>query len=475
MTLTHTWCDRKYGKLVHYVAWPGSHRLVVSDPTSLRHVLLAKQRSYPRPQRQLRLLREILGEHSLLATEGDVHSVARRHLNPHFRFANVALLLPIFVRTAHRLADRWDRLTGKSGSVIDVHRELSHFTLDVIGLSGFGYDFNALSGDANTVTESVNALNIPLSLWVLVRSAIPWLNSLPFPSVAREKAARATIRETVARMVESRMKDATPVQSGHATLLDIMLGRTEGETSTAGNSSDVDDATAAPERMSKEEIADHCLTFVLAGHETTSNGLAWALLLLARHPEAVARAVAEVKAVVGDDTRNLRWEHLAELHHVWAIVQESLRLYPPAAMTLRVAASAEAMPFDGGKRTVHVPQGTLIFISPYVVHRLKDTWGPDAEEFRPSRWLKEAPPGTIRVKPAPYTYLPFLHGAHMCIGHQFAQREMIVALAVLLPKFAFAETSGKVEPRLRITLRPHTDGKVGLPMRVTRQESLKEG
>eukprot|EP00180_Rhodochaete_pulchella_P002188 Plantae.Rhodophyta-Rhodochaete_pulchella.ctg3289.p1 GENE.Plantae.Rhodophyta-Rhodochaete_pulchella.ctg3289~~Plantae.Rhodophyta-Rhodochaete_pulchella.ctg3289.p1 ORF type:complete len:206 (+),score=28.24 Plantae.Rhodophyta-Rhodochaete_pulchella.ctg3289:35-652(+) len=202
------------------------------------------------------------------------------------------------------------------------------------------------------------------------------------------------------------------------------------------------------------------MTFLIAGHETTSNALSWAFYLLSQHPEVAVKAREEVDRLCPDLTR-MTWESMSNFRYLWGICQETLRLYPPAAITFRVAAEDDVWEHDG--KTYEIPKGTLVFVAPFLVQRLEKSW-PNAEQFDPMRWLHEQPDGTFRkVNPKPYTFIPFLHGKHMCIGSQFAQYEMLVAMVVLVKRLSWTLQPGaQVERKLKLTLRPHPS----LPMQL---------
>lgn len=216
--------------------------------------------------------------------------------------------------------------------------------------------------------------------------------------------------------------------------------------------------------MSVEEMRHQCLTFLAAGHETTSVSLSWCLWLLARDPAVQKQLRDEVVPVFGpvqhdhslfhsqdplqvdaDGAQIPTYETINALPVLNNVCKETLRLIPPVPTTSRIAEK------DVVLGPYHIPKGTRIFIPPMVMHHDKTIWGEDAEDFRPSRWTEEAAQAA-----GPYEYMPFLAGGRQCIGNRFAMLEMKILLAVLITQFEFLEapdyTPGK---RQAITLRPH--------------------
>ena len=193
-------------------------------------------------------------------------------------------------------------------------------------------------------------------------------------------------------------------------------------------------------------MSDNVLTFLAAGHETTGNALAWIFYLLALHPDAQEEVRIELARTFPDGTVDR--EGLDRLDYTKAVVNESLRLYPPVPFMAREAIDDDDL--DGQS----VRKGMQVVISPWVVHRHKLLWdAPDA--FRPERFLGEAGKSIARG-----AFLPFGLGPRICIGQRFAVQEILTVMATILPSFRYdlAEPQS-VFPQARITLTP----KDGLP------------
>ncbi|MPZ00430.1 MAG: cytochrome P450, partial [Actinophytocola sp.] len=198
--------------------------------------------------------------------------------------------------------------------------------------------------------------------------------------------------------------------------------------------------------LDEQQIRDELMTFLLAGHETTANALAWTLLLLSRHPDARDRLVAEVDDVLSG--RPASAADVTKLEWTSAVLSESMRLYPPAWMIEREARDADEL--DG----IPVPAGSIVATPPYLVHRNPDHW-PNPEGFDPHRFL---PGAADRHRLA---YLPFGGGRRQCIGGGFAMLEAVLLLATITQRFELDLVPGHQPQALTaVTLRPAN----GIPM-----------
>jgi cytochrome P450 len=196
--------------------------------------------------------------------------------------------------------------------------------------------------------------------------------------------------------------------------------------------------------FSHDEIEDHLLTFIGAGHETVARTLAWTLYLLAGDPAARERVEAEVDALDTENVQPLEWA--GQLPFLRACVEESMRLYPPICHVVRIAIA------DDTHAGVFVPAGSTVVINIWMLHRHRLHWQqPDA--FDPDRFLAPR-----RATIDRFHYLPFGAGPHVCIGASFAMQELSIVLAILLRRFRF-DYAGAEPPRAltRITTQPHND------------------
>jgi len=198
--------------------------------------------------------------------------------------------------------------------------------------------------------------------------------------------------------------------------------------------------------VSASEVRDNIVTFIGAGHETTANALTWTLYTLSQAADWRARVEAEI------DENVSRGAPVTELAITQAVLEESMRLYPPVSMMSRLALQ------DDTVAGVHIAAGTIVTVAPYVLHRHRTLWR-DADLFDPERFL-----GANRDAIDRYAYLPFGVGPRVCIGMGFAMTEMLLILRHLLSRFRFDLVPGHlVEPQVRLTMRPAH----GMKMQVT--------
>jgi cytochrome P450 len=192
--------------------------------------------------------------------------------------------------------------------------------------------------------------------------------------------------------------------------------------------------------MTDAQLRDEVMTLFLAGQETTALALSWTWYLLAQHPEAEDRLVAELREALGD--RPLTVDDVPRLKFAEAVILESMRLHPPAYVLGREAVRDTEV---GGYR---VPKGMTVFMSQWVAHR-DPRWWDQPDKFRPERWLD----GSTKDLPK-FAYFPFGGGPRVCIGNTFAMMETVIVLAELARRYHFERTSDEPIPPLpSITVR----------------------
>lgn len=432
---------KKYGPVVHYLGALGQERVFVSDTSLVKDILVRRVSEFPKPRAQMKELQRVTGE-GLLVSKGKTHARHRRILSTHFRFENLTQIVPIFADRSKALIQRWDALIAKNGGTaeLELHSEFSRYTLDVIGLSAFAYDFRAMETVDNPIYRAYGKLLTGLTLFKLLRFGLPFLRHLPIEANTSERDATATVRAKVQEIVQTRLAErSSATKHSIHTLLDIML---EGE---------------GENQLTADEITDQVLTFLVAGHETTSNALCWTWHLLSQNPEAQLRAREEAQKIISDPSNpTMTWDDLKQIPYIAAVCKESLRMYPPAPLTLRQVQKDTNITTSAGK-SYTLPRDTMVFLSPYVNQNSEDLWD-SPQTFRPERFF---PGGEGDGNP---NFMPFLAGPRSCIGSRFALAELQVGMVTLLARYNMAPKPGHtVNKKLKITLRPSP----GLPMLVS--------
>ncbi|NEB02675.1 cytochrome P450 [Streptomyces sp. SID13726] len=352
-------------------------------------------------------------------------------LAPGFSREAMAAYHPMMLAVAGRLTDAWDREQA-AGRSVDVPGDMTKLTLETIARTGFGHDFGSFERDRPHpfVTAMVGTL-----------SYAQRLNSVPFPALLRRAAQRnADDIAYLNRMVDDLVRTRRAA-GGDGDLLDRMLETAHPETG---------------ERLSPENVRRQVITFLVAGHETTSGALSFALHYLSHHPEVAARARAEVDRVWGS-TAVPDYDQVAKLRYVRRVLDESLRLWPTAPAFAREAVEDTVL---AGRHPMRRGAWTLV-LTP-MLQRDPGVWGADAELFDPDRF----DPKAVRSRP-PHVFKPFGTGARACIGRQFALHEATLVLGLLLRRYELVADPGyQLKVTERLTLMPE-----GLRLNLERREA----
>ncbi|NPD06877.1 cytochrome P450 [Nocardioides sp. zg-1308] len=409
----------RFGDLVSFPV-PGAPALLLNDPADARHVLQTAARNWRKETVQYAALARVTGP-GLLASAEPSWIEHRRLAAPAFHHQRL-LAVSDQVRAAARdaVGATLDRSAPAHGRTVDVAALTHTIGLDAVGRALFSTD---LSGQAQALLDATSdAAELVVRLG---RSVLPTAAWTPTRTNLRLRSARRRLDSGAAEIIAQR--------------------RARGATSTHG-----DDLLGLllDSGMTDGEVRDELVTMVVAGHETVAAGLAWTLMLLAEHPEAQDRLRAELADHPGPVTL---LDHRDQLPWTRAVIDEALRLFPPAWALSRRSDAADVI---GGRE---VPPGTLVIISPWLMHRREDPWT-EPLAFRPERFLDS---GAGRS-----AYLPFGLGPRLCIGREFALGEMVVVLAELLREHRVTVPAGWVRPRAEAKVAVHPRG--GMPLVVTR-------
>jgi cytochrome P450 len=416
--MTH--CQRTYGDVVklRFFVLPG---YLVTHPDHVRQVLQEKHQQYDKDTMDWKLLKPVVGD-SLLTTDGDFWRRQRRLMQPAFHRQRIAGFAAVMAHEADAMLARWDARAADAGP-FDVALEMSRVTMDIVTRCLFG---TAVEADAKMVADAVGALNRGFVERGFGLAAL-WAIFTGRPS-RRVRPHLAALHAIVDRFVATRRR----APEGHDDLLSMLLAARDEETG---------------EGMDARQLRNEVLTLFTAGHETTSNALSWTWYLLARNPDVADRLRAELEQVLGGRTPG--FEDLPRLTYTRMVLDEAMRLYPPAWATSRNAVAEDEL---GGYR---IRKGAIVLLSPWVTHRRPDLWE-DPERFDPERFTPERSAGRPR-----FAHFPFGGGPHLCIGSAFAMTEATIVLAAAAQRYRLTLVSAApVEPEPLVTLRPRG----GLPM-----------
>jgi cytochrome P450 len=345
-------------------------------------------------------------------------------LGPAFTQKSMRQYHDVMVEVVNQLINSWS--ARGSEAWLDVPNDMNKTTLEIIGRTGFGYDFESFTRpEPHPFVEQMSR-----ALTYVNRSAYshPLIERTWFRKEHAQHARDvAAIHELVDDVVAKRISDGErPFESD---LLDRMLNTPDPDTG---------------DRLSAENIRNQIITFLVAGHETSAGALAFALHFLATNPAIATRARTEVDAIWPSDGAQISFEQVSKMRYLRRVLDETLRLWPVAPGYFRKANVDTVL---GGQHPFE--KGEWVFVVVLQLHRDSE-WGADPEQFDPDRFLPEK----IRAR-RPDLYKPFGSGMRACIGRQFAQHEILLTLAILLRNFELeADPAYELRVKEMITLKP---------------------
>jgi len=393
---------------------------LVSDPAVIRHVLLDNIGNYDKHTPAFDAVRVVLGN-GLLTSGGPFWKRQRRIAQPAFHGESVRRFGPIISRMAAECAADWEA-AARRGDTIDACTDMMKVTLRAVAETLFGDDLAASADEINRVFPTILA-----GLASTVSSPVRPPLWLPTANHRRLRPALDALDAIVRRLIAARRQRLASggADDGHRDLLTTLMAARDAETG---------------ESMSDAQLRDEVMTMMIAGHETTANALSWLWVLLDRHRDEVERLRAELAAVTGGRPPSV--DDVGRLPRLKAVIQETLRLYPPVWMFDRRALGSDDL---AGTR---VAKGDLVIVCPYALHRLQQLWS-DPNAFRPERFE----PGREEQKNK-FAYLPFSAGPRVCLGASFAMIESQIIVGTILSRLRprLADPT-PVEPQPRVTLR----------------------
>ncbi|CAL1696958.1 unnamed protein product [Somion occarium] len=462
--LIERWIER-YGNNITFTGLFNSNRLYTVDIRAINHLLMNSTTIYQRSETSRKNVIRLLGP-GLLITEGEQHRQQRKIMNPAFGPAQLREFTDIFFDKALQLRNIWNSQVSKnSGSTrIDVLNWMSRMTLDIIGLAGFNYRFDALREDGkpnelNDAYKEIFSADVHPNMFSRLQIMIPILAKVPTAQSRRiahsQKVARRIGQQLLQEKKKALQAQATAEKRG--VKRDDLQGRDLLSLLIKANM-----ATDVPDnqRLSDEDVLAQVPTFLIAGHETTSASVTWCLYALTQAPY-VQKKLREELLTVESDTPSM--DDLMALPYLDMVVKETLRLHAPISSNMKSAAQDDVIPVNepyrdkfGNVRTdVRVAKGDVVVVPIIAVNRSKHLWGEDAHEFRPERW--ENLPEAVTEVPGVFSHLlTFVAGPRACIGYRFSVVEMKAIIFTLVRSFEFglAVRPEEIVKKRGIVLRP---------------------
>ncbi|KAF8024214.1 hypothetical protein BT93_F1420 [Corymbia citriodora subsp. variegata] len=407
-----------YGK--ESFMWIGpTPRVSISNPELLKEIF-SKTDDYRKPT--LNPLSKLLFS-GLAFHDGEKWARHRKIINPAFHMEKLKLLLPTFHSSCTEMVDRWEKLVSEERSCeVDAWVDFQSLSGDMISRTAFGSSYE----EGKRIFELQEELAV-LTIKALQSVYIPGWRFVPTKMNRRMKNINNEVHALLGDIIRRREKAIRAGEGAGNDLLGLLL-----ESNMKENVG-----------MSLPDVIEECKHFYLAGQETTSVLLAWTMVLLSVHPDWQARAREEILQTFG--SRKPDFGGLSHLKYVTMILNEVLRLYPPVVMLLRLVHKETKL----GNLTL--PLGAQVSMPTLLIHRDKELWGEDAEEFKPERFAE----GVSKATKNQVSFFPFAWGPRICVGQNFAMIEAKMALVMILQRFTFVlSPSYRHAPFCVITLHP---------------------
>jgi cytochrome P450 len=403
----------QYGDVVKY-RMANMTLIQVNAPEGVQRILQENNHNYIKGA-SFDVFRVFVGN-GLFTSEGDFWLRQRRLLQPIFHRQKLAAFGEMMTQATLEMLERWHPKAAQ-GRPLDMAQEMTSLTMQIVTRALFS---SAIPGQAQAIGGAITTILADITF----RFDFPFYPPLGVPTLynLRVRAAQRLLDRTIYAIIDERRRHPVDVDD----LLSLLMTARDEETG---------------EGMSDKQLHDEVLTLFIAGHETTANALSWAWFRLSNQPEIERRLRAELNGALGGRVPSM--DDLSRLPYGRMVIDETLRLHPPAWVTNRTALQDDVV------CGYHIPAGATIAVSPYVTHRLPAFWenpeGFDPERFSPERSARRPP----------FAYFPFGGGPHQCIGKGFALMEAQLILATVMQRYRLELVPGHPVLELaQTTLRP---------------------
>eukprot|EP00164_Ancoracysta_twista_P000368 GFYU01000506.1.p1 GENE.GFYU01000506.1~~GFYU01000506.1.p1 ORF type:complete len:556 (-),score=171.65 GFYU01000506.1:195-1862(-) len=404
--------------------------LNISDPACVEHILKTNFDNYPKGKEVHDNMKQFLGR-GIFAVDGPEWKRQRKTASHMFQVKNFK------ENIAQRFNNKAEVLTSvlrrrmENNEPIDMHELFHRYTMDSFGEAGFGVTINSLENDRDSQGFAKAFDQAQYTVQLRFLNPLWRFTQYISPDEYRFRAAIKRLRGFAGRVIEARMKqiedEGIETVATQYDILSLFLQRGDED----------------GEPLTKEYLTDIVLNFIIAGRDTTAQALSWCIYLLATHPDEQTALYNEVIKYKSDLTFHTVKDSMPLTE---AVVSETIRLYPSVPKDLKIAVNDDVLP--NGMR---VKAGSYVLYHPYAMGRDTKLWGPDAAEFKPSRWIDQP-------KPSSYKFSAFQAGPRICLGQQMAFVEAKIALAHIVSKFNISLVPGhKVTYKTSLTL-PMKDG-----------------
>ncbi|KAJ7477997.1 cytochrome P450 [Mycena galericulata] len=443
-----------YGQVYSIKGCFGQTRLIISDPLTIKYIL--NNDVFVCGPSLEKATNAVWGRNNVLVLRGHPHRHLRNIMNPSFSSNNIRELLPVIRETGRKLASRWESL-GFVGSTVDIARTLNDAALDLIGDAILENPFNALVGQselAGMQRALTDAVSSPTELGQLFDAALPYI-----PDLLLRGISHLPIPGTQMFRKYMKLTDELALQ---------LAGQQRDEGLEVGRQSLIGSFVTSD--VPTRDIGTHLRSILVAGADTSGGTMGWILYKLAQMADFQQDVREEIRLSKLEDQGD--YDNMPLLN---AIINEVLRMYSVFPLAERVASEDCLLPLIEPITTVTgaqiseipIKKGQCLYVAISAYHRLRSIWGPDASEFRPSRWLEKEPCKGPALGPHA-SLLTFYGGPGVCLGWRLAILELQVFVAEIVGRFILSvPENDSVRPRLALTLVAETaDGTRQIPVHI---------
>ncbi|KAE8889071.1 hypothetical protein PF005_g24495 [Phytophthora fragariae] len=412
------WCLRTLGK---------TPSVVVCCPEAFEDIQKTQFDAFDKSPFVSEAMYDVLGR-GIFAVSGPLWQHQRKTASHLFTSQMLQYAMEVVVsEKGEELVKRLDEISQKENRVVNMKRLLDLYTMDIFAKVGFDVDLHGVESDQNAeVLDAFERMSVrmlqriqqPVWYWKLLR----WLNVGPEKQLAEDvKTTDELIYGVMSRSIEE--KNRAISASSRKDLISLFIEKSEAEYTKGVHT-----------KKDLKLMRDFVISFLAAGRETTATTMSWVILMLNRYPKVLDQVRQELKAKLPDlmsgNMLALTMENIQQLVFLEATIKETLRLFPVVAITGR-SATRDVRLYEG----TFIKAGTRVVMPHYAMGRMATVWGPDADEFKPERWI-DAATGKVKVV-SPFKFSVFLGGPRVCLGMKFALAEIKISLAKLLSQFDF--------------------------------------
>ncbi|KAL7607697.1 hypothetical protein Lser_V15G14300 [Lactuca serriola] len=428
---------------------PFRYEVYTSDPVNVEYILKTNFENYVKGTYTHDILKDLLGD-GIFTVDGDKWREQRKVSSYEFstkvlRDFSSVIFRKNAVKLAHILSE-----AASNNQILDINDFFMKATLDSIFKVAFGIDLDSMCGSSEEGVRFSNAFDESSAMTLKRYVDITWKIKKFFNigSEAKLKESVKVVDEFVYKLIKTKTEQMHKNQDDFSWKREDILSRFL-------QINDTD----------PKYLRDIILNFIIAGKDTTSTAMTWFIYMLCKHPEIQDKVAKEIKEAINfkNDVTNVEVfsnvvteEALEKMHYLHAALTETLRLFPAVPVDAKICASDDVLP-DG----YNVNKGDMVAYQPYAMGRMKFLWGEDAQQFKPERWIDEN--GCFRPE-SPFKFTAFQAGQRICLGREFAYRQMKIFASILLGCFVFKLSDENKTSKYKTMLNLHIDG--GLHVRV---------